>query len=104
VINFVGGWLGTGCGTAAEINGALFRRGGGFGGPAIWLYGRNDPYYPIGHSRANFAAFQGAGGKGEFFEFHVPGKNGHALNAYPELWIAAVEAFMRAVDGTPMKP
>ena len=28
VLNFVGGWIGTGCGTAEEINGPLFRGGG----------------------------------------------------------------------------
>lgn len=104
VINFVGGWIGTGCGTAAEINSALFARGGGFGGPTIWLYGRDDPYYPIGHSRSNFAAFENAGGKGNFFEFDVPGKNGHALNAYPELWVEQVEKFMSALDAAEKKP
>jgi len=104
VINFVGGWIGTGCGTAAEINGALFARGGKFGGPTIWLYGRDDPYYPIGHSRSNFATFESAGGKGNFFEFDVPGKNGHALDAYPEIWAAQVEKFMSALDAAEKKP
>jgi dienelactone hydrolase len=104
VINFVGGWLGTGCGTAAEINGALFARGGRFRGPTLWLYGRDDPFYPIGHSRTNFAAFESAGGKGEFFAFDVPGKNGHALNAYPELWVEQVEKFVSALEAAEKKP
>jgi dienelactone hydrolase len=95
VINFVGGWVGTACRTAADINGTLFRRGASFTGPTIWLYGRDDLFYPVDHSRGNFAAFERAGGKGEFFAFDVPGgRNGHALNSYPELWIPHVEKFM----------
>src|SRR4051794_40153842 len=43
------GWLGTGCASAAAVNGALFRRGAAFTGPTLWLYGRDDPYYPITH-------------------------------------------------------
>ncbi len=93
-INFVGGWLGTGCGTAAEVSGALFRQGAAFTGPTIWLYGRDDPFYSIDHSRGNFAAFESAGGKGAFFEVEVPGKNGHGVNAYAELWTASVENFL----------
>jgi dienelactone hydrolase len=104
VINFVGGWLGTGCGTAGAVNGALFTRGGRFRGPTLWLYGRDDPFYPIGHSRANFAAFQSAGGKGDFFAFDVPGKNGHAVNAFPELWTDRLETFMRALGPAGQKP
>jgi len=99
VINFVGGWVGTGCGTANEINGALFRRGGAFGGPTIWLYGRDDLFYPIGHSRSNFETFLGAGGRGDFFAFDVPSeRNGHALNAYPELWAGPIETFLGAIE------
>jgi len=99
VINFVGGWLGTACPTADNVNGALFRRGATFTGPTIWLYGRDDRFYPIDHSRGNFAVFQRAGGKGEFFEFDVPGvKNGHGLDGYPELWTANVDEFMATIE------
>jgi dienelactone hydrolase len=66
VINFVGGWLGTGCPTASGINQALFTRGARYPGDTIWLYGDGDPFYPLSHSRENFTAFQGAGGKGAF--------------------------------------
>lgn len=104
VINFVGGWLGTGCGTAREINGALFTRGGRFRGPTLWLYGRSDPFYPIEHSRLNFATFESAGGKGEFFAFDVPGQNGHAVNAFPELWADQLETFMRTLGPAGQKP
>jgi hypothetical protein len=39
-----------------------------FGQPSIWLYCDNDSSYPLSPSRSNFAAFQAAGGKGEFHE------------------------------------
>jgi len=68
VINFVGGWMGEGCPNASEINGTLFKLGGAFPHPTLWLYGNHDSYYSLDHSRANFAAFQAAGGKGSFFD------------------------------------
>ena len=104
VINFVGGWIGTGCGTAADINGALFQRGASFTGPTIWLYGRDDMFYSVDHSRENFVAFERAGGQGEFLVFDVPGRNnGHALNAYPELWIPSIEKFMTTLHAGKQK-
>jgi pimeloyl-ACP methyl ester carboxylesterase len=97
VLNFVGGWMGEGCSTAAEINGALFQRGGKFGRPTLWLYGQHDRYYSIGHSRSNFDVFKKAGGNGEFFEYAVPGGIGHALLAYPNLWSRDVERYLTAI-------
>ena len=97
VLNFVGGWLGEGCSTAGEINGALFQRGGKFGGPTLWLYGQHDNYYSIRHSRSNFDVFKKAGGDGEFFEYAVPGGIGHALVAYPNLWSADLERYLTAI-------
>jgi pimeloyl-ACP methyl ester carboxylesterase len=95
VVNFVGGWIGEGCSTASEVNGALFRRGAPFQRPALRLYGDNDSFYSLGHSRSNFAAFQNAGGKGTFSEFEVPNKsNGHFLSSYPQLWLDAFAGYL----------
>jgi pimeloyl-ACP methyl ester carboxylesterase len=97
VLNFVGGWLGEGCGTAGDINGALFQRGGKFDRPTLWLYGQHDSYYSIEHSRSNFDAFRGAGGNGEFFEFAVPNGIGHGVLGYPSLWTGVVEKYLIAI-------
>ena len=86
VINFVGGWVGTGCDTASRLNQALLGRGAMFKRPTLWLYGHHDPFYQIQHSRDNFAAFQNAGGQGTFLEFDVPGGYGHGVINFPELW------------------
>ncbi|TMJ24698.1 MAG: hypothetical protein E6G95_17725 [Alphaproteobacteria bacterium] len=102
-INFVGGWMGTGCQTASTINTSLFNRGAAFGQPTIWLYGENDPYYPLSHSRANFAAFQAAGGKGAFHEFTpAQGASGHTISSRPALWSTTLEAYL-AERGLPAK-
>jgi dienelactone hydrolase len=98
VINFVGGWLGEGCPTAEAVNQKLFARGAGFKGPMLWLYGRSDPFYSVQHSRANFAAFEKAGGAGAFLEFDVPGGNGHFLLGYKQLWSAAVADYLGSLD------
>ena len=86
MINFVGGWMDEGCRNASKINGTLFKRSGMFPHSTLWLYGNHEPLYSLDHSRANFAAFQAAGGKGSFFDFGVPGGNGHLAMFSPPLW------------------
>lgn len=103
VVNFVGGWMGSGCVNANSINQELFRRGGAYGRPTIWLYGDKDPYYPLDHSRGNFAAFQAAGGEGTFHEYAPFGPlNGHQIGSAPSLWGATLEAYL-ADQGLPIR-
>jgi dienelactone hydrolase len=98
VINFVGGWVGEGiCGPSSEINRTLFRRAGKFEGSTLWLYGHNDSVYTIDHSRSNYDAFVGAGGRGDFLEFDVPSGEGHYLVGYPKQWIEPVEKYLAAI-------
>ena len=102
-INFVGGWMASACSSATAINQNLFNRGAAFGQPTIWLYGDKDPFYPLSHSRANFAAYQAAGGKGAFHEYEPPaGLNGHQISSAPALWTGVVEAYLSA-RGLPAK-
>jgi dienelactone hydrolase len=97
VINFVGGWVGEGCPNASDINGTLFKRGGMFPHPTLWLYGNQDPHYSLDHSRANFAAFEAAGGKGSFFDFEVPGGDGHRVMFSPPLWTGHVDRYLSSI-------
>jgi len=98
VINFVGGWMGTGCTTAAEINRGVFRRGTPFPGESLWLYADNDRFYSLAHSRSNHGAFITAGGRAAWHEFRLgPGIDGHALFAFPESWANAVTAYLQAL-------
>ncbi len=55
-INFVGGWLGEGCGDYVDVNRTLFVEGAMFPGSSIWLYANNDSFYSVAHSQANFKA------------------------------------------------
>ncbi|MBL6618047.1 MAG: acetylxylan esterase [Reyranella sp.] len=103
VINFVGGWLGSGCLTASTVNQSLFVRGVPYGRPTIWLYGDKDPFYPLSHSRENFAAYEAAGGKGAFHEYAPPDRlNGHQIGSAPSLWSATLEAYL-AGQGLPAR-
>jgi len=97
VINFVGGWMGTGCDTAARLNGSLFRRGARYDRPMLWLYGHHDPFYDIEHSRNNFAEFENSGGKGTFLEFDVPGGYGHGVIGSPALWRGPVADYLSSL-------
>jgi dienelactone hydrolase len=104
LVNFVGGWLGTGCWSASEVNQTLFKKGVPYERQTVWLYGDKDPFYPLGHSRENFAAFKTAGGRGSFHDFAPPeGFNGHQIGAVPTLWTATLEAYL-ASQGLPAKP
>ena len=97
VINFAGGWMAEGIPNASEVNGTLFKRGGTFPHPTLWLYGNQDPFYSRDHSRANFAAFQAAGGKGSLFNFEVPGGNGHRVMSSPPLWTDHVDRYLDSI-------
>jgi len=99
VINFVGGWIGTGCDTADEINQTLFRKGAKFPGSTLWFYGEDDSFYSMDHSRKSFAAFLQAGGKGDFVETTVAGENnGHWVMSIPPLWQTRVSTYLDAID------
>jgi endonuclease YncB( thermonuclease family) len=92
------------CPYANDINQDLFGLGKDFDRPTIWLYGYKDPFYSLRHSRKNFAAFRAAGGQGAFNEFVPPeGLSGHQIDAAPELWTAALEAYLTE-RGLPAKP
>lgn len=95
VVNFVGGWTGRPCNTLEEINTVSFKRGASFDKPTLWMYGENDNFYSLNHSRSNFEAFTKAGGKGSFLTYSLrSGKNGHGLLYYPILWIEAVDSYI----------
>lgn len=101
VIDFVGGWLGAACGSATQVNQALFRVGAGYKKPTLWLYGEDDLFYPIAHSRQNFEAFRGAAGEGTFMTWTVPGQRaGHALISHRELWRDAVDRYLAGAAAT----
>ncbi len=95
VINFVGGWVSARC--VNDVNATLFRRGASSPVDTLWLYADGDSFYPLEHSRENFAAFEAAGGKGSFKQYPAPeGMNGHFINARPAIWGADVEAYLKA--------
>jgi dienelactone hydrolase len=95
VLNFVGGWLGSGCSYSAKVNAELFKRGTAFKSPTLWQYGDKDPFYPLGHSRGSFEAFKNAGGNGSFNEYTLPdGVNGHSVASFPQLWEATMERYL----------
>lgn len=97
--NFVGGLKTSACRYGPQINEAIFKRGAAFSRPTLWLYGENDPYFPIAHSRANFAAFEAAGGKGSFYAITpAAGRNGHFINGEPNLWGSIMRTFLAAAS------
>lgn len=99
-INFVGGWLGEGCQDSVVVNRATFARGGSFAGPTIWLYGDNDAFYSLSHSRANFDAFVAAGGSGSFRIYtRAPSFNGHFIVNDSSLWTEDLDIFVTSVAG-----
>jgi len=100
VLNFVGGWVGEACASAAAVNGTLLGSGAAFPGPTLWLYGRHDAYYSLAHSRRTFDAFRAAGGTGEFLAFDVPGGVGHAVGWYRELWQEPVGRYLDGLGPT----
>lgn len=98
VVNFVGGWLGEGCVDAVAVNRSAFAAAAGFPATMTWLYGEGDPFYSVAHSRANFDAFVGGGGKGTFSVYQrASGLSGHLIINDPQLWGAQVDALLRQI-------
>jgi len=94
-VNFVGGWLGEGCGDYLEVNRTLFVEGADFPGGTLWLYANNDSFYSVAHSRSNFDAYTAAGGLGTFEVYtRAPGLNGHFLTNDPQLWGPDVDTYL----------
>lgn len=98
VVNFVGGWLGEGCADAVVVNRAAFAAAGAGPAPSLWLYGENDPFYSLDHSRANFAAYTAAGGSGRFLAYRRSdaAASGHLVHQEPALWRDELRAFVEA--------
>lgn len=78
------------------MNQELFSRNAARVLPSLWLYGTHDPFYSVAHSRANFAAFQAAGGRGMFYEYQPPPgrRHGHYILDFPLLWGTAMEVYL----------
>jgi dienelactone hydrolase len=97
-VNFVGGWLGEGCSEGPATNRTLFTRAGRFDGETIWIYGENDSFYSMAHSRSNFDAFRAAGGRGSFHAYaRAAGLNGHFITNDPQSWTPVLDAFLRSL-------
>jgi dienelactone hydrolase len=97
-INFVGGWLGEGCTDAIAVNRGAFVSAASFPNSTLWLYGENDPFYSVAHSRANFDAFTIAGGRGSFNVYlRDAGLSGHLIINDPALWAPDLDVFLRQV-------
>lgn len=94
--------MGEGCADAVAVNRTGFLFGVAFERPTRWLYGENDSFYGVAHSRANFDAFVAAGGQGSFSVYtRAPGLNGHLIVNDPGLWAADLDAYVRAVVPQP---
>jgi dienelactone hydrolase len=97
-INFVGGWLGEGCGDYVIVNQTLFIAGAAFPDDSLWLYANNDSFYSVAHSQANFDAYTNAGGLATFNVYtRAAGLNGHFLTNDPHLWGPEVDAYIAAL-------
>lgn len=95
VINFVGGWVSDrGRHRHREtINHTIFNHGATFGKETLWLYASGDRYYSLETTRASFAAYKEAGGKGVFAD-DFPDGIGHGLWRFPEDWGPVVEEYI----------
>ncbi|RLJ59968.1 dienelactone hydrolase family protein [Litoreibacter meonggei] len=98
VINFVGGWVSEGC-CDAPINRPLFRRIGLFDGPVLSIYGEEDAFYSIDHSRSNLAEMEMEGANSELLIVEVPGYGkGHWVTTQPNLWEEVIGEYLNSID------
>ena len=94
---FCNAWTGTVGSIAGRLNGTLFMRSARFDRPTLWLYGDQDPFYDIQHSRNNFMLFQGTGRQCTFLQINVPRGYGHAVLSARELWDGPVAEYLSSL-------
>jgi pimeloyl-ACP methyl ester carboxylesterase len=98
VVNISGLWRSEHFNDGFNMEG--FRQAGRGGRvPTLWVYARNDTFYPIRSLRADFAGFKAAGGTGRLIELDGPGFDGHALFSWIEAWRAVVVDELRRLAG-----
>jgi dienelactone hydrolase len=104
VVNMAGGRGGSGkdgipCAPEA-MSAVIAKYAGTTKAPVLWLYAQNDKYFGPAVSKAWFAAFQQAGGKGRYVLNPAHGDDGHLLLYSKDgmaVWLPPVEAFFREV-------
>lgn len=97
VINFVGGWMDEGLGDP-KINPTLFRRIEGYEGSVLSIYGEDDTFYSIAHSKANLDQIEKVGAKSELHVVTVPEfKRGHWALWWPSLWEDIVKDYLHSI-------
>jgi hypothetical protein len=82
------------CSAAATIAGPAAAQETRMVPDTLWIYGDGDVFYSLAHSRANFAAFQKAAGRGEFHELPAEA-GGHYLWRQPDRWSPFVESYLK---------
>ena len=99
VVNFVGGWVGERCETASDVNLGTFVKTSTFQKPTLWLYGEDDPFYSLAHSKKSFDAFVAAGGKGSFQVFTLGFlRNDHQIVRTRSVWQASMADFLKSLQ------
>ena len=84
------------------VNPTLFGRIGSFSGSVLSIYGDQDPFYTIEHSKTNVAEIAARNPNSEMQVVKLPGYgNGHWALSVPNLWEDKVEAFLRKSGNTP---
>lgn len=99
VINFVGGWLGSPCPTAASVNNQVFRAGAAYPGQSLWLYASGDRYYSLAQSSSAHQSFLAAGGRASFHSYEISSPSGHDLHRRPDLWGKDVLNYLQTLHG-----
>lgn len=103
VLVFAGVLIASNCDWQRGLYEAVDSLGRTTSAPTIWFVGESDPWLPSDFAKSLFSKYAASGGRGEFHELPISGKEGHYLldGQYQlEIWWPYVERFMRA-EGLP---
>jgi dienelactone hydrolase len=96
VINFVGGWMGDGCGT--DLNSPGYTDAAPhISFPTLWLYATGDAYYSPQAIQGYVRAYTAAGGRAQVTLYDTVPGNGHRLPMFVSLWKPAVDQYLAAI-------
>jgi dienelactone hydrolase len=98
VINFVGGWVGTGSCPMDFNHDSYSEFGTKTNLRMLWLYAENDSYYPVTAISGYVDAFTTAGGQVDFKLYRGIKGNGHGLARVMSVWETDASKYLDSID------
>lgn len=99
VVNFSGGWIGSGCNNSEIFNQRLFVAAGSYPAVSLWIYGENDETFDMVYSARMLMAYSRAGGRAILHTKTIGDESGHGIFNFSRYWSEILSAYLTEITG-----